>query len=139
MKYITPLTPEEKDTLNEAYLKHPCARVRQRAHAVLLNDRKYLISQLRQLFDVRHQTVSAWLKAWETDGLIGLYDDPRSGRPAILTADEQSNLLSYWEENAKQTKAAAARLQAETGKEASLHTFRRILRKMAKHEVGNRL
>ncbi|MEQ1619900.1 MAG: helix-turn-helix domain-containing protein [Methylococcales bacterium] len=137
MKFITKLTSEEKETLLEAYLNHPLARVRQRAHAVLLNDRKYLISEIHKLFEVRHQTVSAWLKAWEAYGFMGLYDNPRSGRPTILTEDDKHNLLSYWEENSQKTKLAVARLQAETGKEASMHTFRRILRKMAKNELSN--
>jgi transposase len=98
----------------------------------LLNNRQYLVTHLRELFEVRHQTVSSWLVAWETYGLMGLYDNPRSGRPPILTADEQNRFLSYWEGNSLQTKAAIARLQAETGKEASIDTFKRVLKKMAR-------
>jgi len=130
MKFVAQLTTEEKETLTEAYLHHPNARVRQRAHAILLNNRHYLVTQLRELFEVRHQTVSSWLDAWENYGLMGLYDDPRSGRPPILSESEQSQFFTYLQNDSLQTKAAIARLQEETGKEASIDTFKRVLKKM---------
>ena len=80
--------------------------------------------------EVQHETVSSWLGAWKTDGLIGIYDCPRSGRPVRFTVDEQAAFLGYIDENPHQPKAAAARLLVETGKEASLDTFKRILKKV---------
>ncbi|MDP2903063.1 MAG: GIY-YIG nuclease family protein [Methylovulum sp.] len=76
MKFITKLTLEEKLTLTEAHRNHPSFCIRQRAHALLLNDRGYLIPRLGELLEVQHETVNGWLKAWETDGLLGLYDRP---------------------------------------------------------------
>ncbi|MEQ1620422.1 MAG: helix-turn-helix domain-containing protein [Methylococcales bacterium] len=134
MKYITKLTPEEKTTLTEAYQNHPCARVRLRAHALLLNNRGFLVIRIRDLFSVRHQTVSAWLNAWESEGIIGLYDQPRSGRPQILTPEEQERFLAYAKEKPRQTKAAAARVEQETGKQASIDTYNRIIRNQARAE-----
>jgi transposase len=85
---------------------------------------------LSELFEAQHETVSSWLSKWETEGLMGLYDCPRSGRPVRFTAEEQSTFLGYIDENPHQPKAAAARLLNETGKEASLDTFKRILKKV---------
>ena len=139
LKFIAKLTPEEEVTLTEAYHNHPLFRVRQRAHAILLNNRRYVIARLSELFESQHETVSSWLDKWEAEGLIGLYDCPRSGRPARFTVEEQSVFLGYIDENPHQPKAAAARLLEETGKKASLDTFKRVLKKVPTHGnvVGN--
>jgi len=129
MKFIAQLTPEEEITLTEAYRNHPVFRVRQRAQALLLNHRRYSIARLCELFETQHETVSGWLGNWESEGIVGLYDDPRSGRPARFTAEEHAAFLGYIDDNPHQPKAAAARLQEETGKEASLDTFKRLLKK----------
>lgn len=129
MKSIAPLTPEETQTLEEAYRNHPNHRVRQRAWGLLLSNRGYLAARLCELFEVRHETVSAWFENWETRGVVGLFDKPRRGRPAIFGADEQEKFIRYVDENPHQAKAAEARIQAETGKTASHHAFVRILKK----------
>lgn len=131
LKFIAKLTLEEEVTLTEAYRNHPSFRVRQRAHAILLNNRKYVIAWLSELFEAQHETVSSWLDKWETEGLMGIYDCPRSGRPARFTAGEQADFLGYIDENPHQPKAAAARLMEKTGKDASLDTFKRILKKVS--------
>ena len=46
MKFIAKLSPEEEATLTEAYRNHPVFRSRQRVHAILLNNRGYVISRL---------------------------------------------------------------------------------------------
>lgn len=98
-----------------------------------------MAARLSELFESQHETVSSWLGKWETEGLIGLYDCPRSGRPTRFTSREQAAFLDYIAENPHQPKAAAARLQEETGKEASLDTFKRILKKAptSGNVVGN--
>jgi transposase len=84
---------------------------------------------LREWFDSQYETVSSWLDKWETEGLAGIFDSPRSDRPERLTATETAAFLGYIDENPHQTKAAAARLLAKTGKEASLDTFKQVLKK----------
>jgi len=44
MEFITKLSVEEQETLTEAYRYHPCFRVRQRAQALLLNNRDYVVA-----------------------------------------------------------------------------------------------
>lgn len=135
MKFIATLTPEEWITLTDAYHHHPVFRVRQRAHALLLNARGYKVAQLREWFETRHETVSSWLDRWEAEGITGLFDQPRRGRPATFTEEEAARFIGYIDENPHQPRAAAARLQEETGKEASPDTFKRLLKK--KTTVGN--
>lgn len=129
MKFVAPLSDEEQTTLNEAYRHHPAPRVRQRAQAILLNAQGYTMTQLKGLFAVRLETVSSWMTNWETKGVVGLFDPPRSGRTPSFTPEEVERFIRYIDENPHQPKAAAARLQEETGKKASADTFRRLLKK----------
>jgi len=130
LKFIKPLSHVEKQTLEEAHRNHSTFRVRYRAQALLLNARGYSVVQLQNLFQVGRDTVSAWLDRWEREGIVGLFDEVRSGRPPIFTHDEQDKLKTYVDENPHQLKEAAARLNEETGKHASLYTHKRALKKI---------
>jgi transposase len=130
MKFIKPLSEIEKLTLQEAYMNHPQFRVRHRAHALLLNNRGYSIAQLQHVFEVNRDTVSAWLDRWENDGITGLFDGVRSGRPTIFTLEEQDKFRNYVDENPHQLKEAVTKLREEVGKDASLDTYKRFLKKL---------
>ena len=112
-----------------AQYHHPSSRVRQRAHAIQLSHKSYTLSQLADVFDVGRNTVSQWIDDWETHGLVGLYDRVKSGRPAILSADEVERFREYIDKNPHQPKSAVARLEAETGKVASYDIYKRSLKK----------
>lgn len=129
MKQISPLTTTEELTLTEAYRNHPVFRVRQRAHALLLNRRGYSMTRLRELFEVQHETVSRWLKRWESEGITGLMDESRSGCPLKLEAEEVELLMKAIKKNPHQLKMAQDQLQAEMGKIVSRDTLKRTLKK----------
>lgn len=84
MKRIMVLTKEEQKTLLDAARYAPESRFRQRAHAVYLCGKGYLINQLADIFAVDRDTVLGWLTAWEQEGLMGLRDNERPGRPRRL-------------------------------------------------------
>lgn len=128
-KYVTPLTEVERATLREAMADGPNARVRQRAQAVYGSDQGFRIGQLAVLLDADRDTVSAWLDRWERDGLRGLYDAPRPGRPMIYTLEEQHQLRAWVDAEPRQLKQAQARLAEATGKRASGATLKRVLKK----------
>ena len=130
MKFIKPLTEVEKLTLSEAHKHHPQFRVRHRAQALLLSGRGYTLDQLQRVFEVKRDTISAWLDRWERDGLVGLFDQARAGRPNIFTPEEQNKFKAYIDENPHQLKTAANKLSEEVGKHASLNTYKRVLKKM---------
>lgn len=129
MKFIEKLTDSEKLTLEEAYKNHPSFRCRQRAQALLLNNRGYTAANLCQFFDNQQETVCHWLNNWIKKGLSGLRDAARSGRPSIFTEIEQTQFLHYIDENPHQIKKAAAKIEEETGKKASIDAYKRILKK----------
>jgi len=129
MKFIKPLSEVEKQTLEEAHRNHPQFRARHRAQALLLNARGYSIVQLQRIFEVGRDTVSGWLDRWEFDGIVGLSDEVRSGRPPIFTVEEQDKFKTFVDKNPHQLKEAATRLREEVGKDASLYTYKRLLKK----------
>ena len=130
MKFIAKLSTEEQITLEEAHKKHSSFRFRQRAKAILLSSQHYTINQLVSLFDVRRDTISRWFDRWNEAGIVGLNDAARSGRPSNYTPEEQALFLHYLEKTPHQRKVAIAKIQAETGKEAAVDTYKRILKKV---------
>ena len=64
-----------------------------------------MVAALCELFETHHETASSWLDNWETEGPIGLYDCPRSGRPARFTVEEQAAFLGYIDETPHQPTA----------------------------------
>jgi transposase len=129
MRFIAELTIEEKITLNEAYRNHPKFTVRQRAQALLWNGQGYTITQVFPLLGVKRETMSAWFDRWESLGIVGLFDEPRSGRPPRFNSEERTLFKTYVDLNPHQPKEAAAKMEEETGKTASFSTFRRILKR----------
>jgi transposase len=65
-----------------------------RAQAILLSEKGFAINQLADIFEVDRDTVSLWLDWWAEYEFDGLADDPRSGRPPILTDDTQKKRRS---------------------------------------------
>lgn len=62
---------------------------RARAHAVLLSAERYPLKRLSEIFGVCRQTASTWLHSWEDDGICGLLDECRYGRPCKLKVNQK--------------------------------------------------
>lgn len=93
MRYIQ-LTSEQSQQLTQLYKTSTDHRERQRAHALLLSQRNYTIPDLADLFEVDRDTVSRWMDRWQewllkANQPLALLDEPRSGRPAILSTTQK--------------------------------------------------
>jgi transposase len=82
MIYVRPLDAEEYEEL-KAMMRKEIGRVSQRAQMVLLSAKRWTVPRIASLFEVSPATVRFWLRKFEKDGVNGLYDATRSGRPAI--------------------------------------------------------
>jgi transposase len=129
MKFVTPLTEAEQITLREARDQGPTAALRRRAQAVELSSRGYRRTVIADLLNVHSETVSGWLDLWETQGLRGLYDQPRCGRPPRFTSAEAEQVRLEVEQSPRQLRQVQARLQDRLGKTASRQTLRRVVKK----------
>lgn len=83
MKYVQQLSKEEKEFLLRLLKSSPHHRTRQRAHAIILSEKKMPVETLSGIFEVHRDTISRWIDVWEEKGINGLYDSPKPGRPRI--------------------------------------------------------
>jgi len=84
-RFVSGLSGDEITTLNEPVKNHGSYRVRRRAHAVLPGSGKFRTGVTASVCGAGRDSVSSWPESWETEGIRGLYDLPRSGAPPELT------------------------------------------------------
>jgi|TARA_R110002012_G_C11545232_1_gene601856 transposase len=128
LRFIS-LTPEQQLILNDAYQHGVKRALRRRAHAILLSHKGHSINQIHDILGVKRDTVSTWLSQWEKDGMEGLQDKPREGRPHLLNESELAVLQQLVEEHPHQLPVLHATFQEKTGKVVSQDTLRRALKK----------
>src|SRR5512146_727320 len=79
MLYVS-LTQPQRDELTS--LSHQAiGRVALRAQMVLLSDRGFSVPQIAAIHACGEDVVRTWLHRYEQQGIAGLEDEPRSGRP----------------------------------------------------------
>lgn len=127
--FVKPLGAERRTTLKQLMQTHPNHRVRMRAHAVVLSDRRYSLNQIADIFEVDRDTVRAWLARWEDDDPGGLEDDPRAGRPATLTTEETAQALELALEEPRAPHHQLSAIEQQTGKAISRATLKRLLKR----------
>jgi transposase len=91
MIFVRPLTDDERGIL-QRLARTEVGRVSERMHMVLLSGRRYPVPQIAAIFDCDEATVRTWLGRFEADGVDGLRDHPRSGRPRKADAGARATL-----------------------------------------------
>jgi transposase len=110
MKYSKTLSDVEICTLEELVKNHSEYRYRTRAHSILLSSRGFKINDIANIYQVDRDSVSIWIDDWEKYGLIGLFDEVKSGRPTKLTKEEQQKAIEYIQEEPRSVKYTVAKL-----------------------------
>ncbi len=129
MKFVTELSKEAEETLSEMEKKHPKSRARRRAKIILLSNEGYQINEIAKIQRIGRNAVSRCITRWETEGVVGLLDRPRNGRPRTLTHKEEERAVELIEKDRRNSKQAQSQLQKETGKAFSEWTFKRSLKR----------
>jgi len=90
MLYVRTLSESERRELKRQ-ARQQVGRVSERMRMVLLSERRYSVPQIAQIFECSEATVRDWLARFEAEGVTGLQDRPRAGRPrkADAVAREQ--------------------------------------------------
>jgi transposase len=81
MKFVSNLSDNELGVLSNLIKDAAQHRTRQRAHAIVLSSKNYSIDDISEIFDVHRDTVSRWIDVWGVEGMNGLFDAPKPGRP----------------------------------------------------------
>src|SRR5437870_9174003 len=95
VRYVQPLTDEQRALLEKTMKEDSAFRARSRAHSLLLSAHGTTIKDIAKTYQVHRVTVSAWIKHWEQHGAQSLHDQPRSGRPSTLRPEERDIALQY--------------------------------------------
>lgn len=93
MIFVRPLQETERRELKQV-ARREVGRVSERSRMILLSSRGYSIPEIATIFECDEATVRSWIERFEADGVAGLRDRPRAGRPrkADAVAREQIRL-----------------------------------------------
>ena len=92
---IRELTDEEREEINRlAHARTAPARVVERARMVWLASQGQRVAAIAAELRLHPETVRLWLKRFNTAGLEGLQDAPRSGRPATYTPEQVGEIIA---------------------------------------------
>jgi hypothetical protein len=89
VRYVRPLTEQQRALLESTMKNDASHRARMRAHGLLLSSEGLTIKAIAKIYRVDRDTVATWIKKWDKYGDKSLHDQPRSGRPTILNATEK--------------------------------------------------
>jgi transposase len=114
MKTIGVLSDQARQELKTIMTKSPVFRQRQRAHAVLLSAKGYSLDDLADIFDADRDSIRSWLTHYETSGISGLSDDPKSGRPRLFSDDQAQIVIQAVTAHPQQIMQAQQALKKRT-------------------------
>jgi len=89
---LHPKTRQRLVRLSKEAERDGAYRVAKRLRAVVLNSEGHTSGELAKLLQAARSKVSEWLQRYQTDGVDGLLEGYRSGRPAELTKQQKQQL-----------------------------------------------
>ncbi len=104
------------------------AKVRQRAHAIILSSKKFSIDEMASIYAVGRNAVSSWITLWELLGFDGLHDKDRPGGPSKLNDSEKELLFYLAKETPRSVTSMITALFEKTGKQLSESSIKRLLK-----------
>lgn len=126
MRFISSFSEFEKEQLTSLFKYHDSYSVRRRSHSILLSADGFTIDEIVRIYQIHRDTVGTTFDRWEREGVEGLFDGPRSGRPPKLSDDEANEAIKLLKEDPRSIKKAVAATKEKTGKEISEWTLKRI-------------
>lgn len=90
MIHVRPLEERERAELKRL-ARREVGRVSERIRMILLSSKGYSVPQIADIFECDQASVRTWIERFEAEGVNGLHDRPRCGRPrkAGVVAQEQ--------------------------------------------------
>jgi transposase len=88
MVFVRPLSENERRELKRL-ARREVGRVSERIRMILLSSRGYSVPKIAEIFECDEATVRHWIERFEAEGVEGLRDRPRGGRPRKADAAAQ--------------------------------------------------
>jgi len=129
MVHVEPLTELETNSLQEIIRKDLSARTRIRATAVLLSNQKIQLQNIASISGVCRQTASIWFTNWKEQGVNGLIDKSRSGRPPKLSSSQETEIIGKVEKSPRSLKQVLAEIDKCWNIRLTKSTLKRLCKK----------
>jgi transposase len=129
VRYVQPLTEEQRALLEKTMQDDASFRARTRAHSRLLSSPGTTLKDLAKTSQVDRDPVSSWLQHWAPHGAQRVPDPPRSGRPPTLTPDEQVIAPHSIKEAPRSLHSVVERFANHTETRRSLASLKRLAQK----------
>jgi transposase len=92
---LRPMTADEVDMIHRlAHSRTEPARLVERARIIWLAHQGQQVPAIARELRLCQATVRSWLKRFNCQGLAGLQEAPRPGRPATYTAEQVSEVIA---------------------------------------------
>ena len=130
MRYIKNLTYETQNLLRRFHHSSQKHEVRQRAQCILLSFQRFTIEQLTKILTLHRNTIYNYLNAWEKEGLLFLYNEPKTGRNPKIRAENEAFVKEKIEKTPQQARKVLLQLEEEKGLKICLRTLQRFLKKV---------
>jgi len=93
--YVRDMTAEEKDTISRlAKARTEPARVVERATIIERSRQGQRVPAIAKDLRLGEDTVRLWLKRFNAEGVEGLADEPRGGRPATYSPEQVGEIIA---------------------------------------------
>lgn len=119
----TPPFEITKALVRDACAESPRARLLHRLHSVALVEYGFSSSEVARIFDDSPRAVAYWVKRFKQQGIVGLEEEARPGRPSKLKPDQMKKLQSFL----KRSQTKPAPLKVETVADYILTEFKVVL------------
>jgi putative transposase len=93
MNRVQTLSEKEIRALERLHQKTDIADVRSRCDMILWSNNGLSPPKIAKLTRFSHDTVVRFIRRYEAEGLAGLFDKPRSGRPRRVTPEYEVKLI----------------------------------------------
>ncbi|AFZ38156.1 hypothetical protein Sta7437_4707 (plasmid) [Stanieria cyanosphaera PCC 7437] len=110
-QFIRQINLETQSLLKRIYRQSSHHQVRQRSHCLLLKNQGVNIKQLKAIFQVSEKTLYNWFNAWESKGLVGLYNQPGRGRKATFNPEQIKQIKEWASSHPQQLKQVRQKIQ----------------------------
>ena len=102
-----------KGMVRDLCAESPRARLLHRLHSVVLVAHGLSASEVGRIFDDSPRAVSYWVKRFRQQGLAGLEEESRPGRPSKLNATQMKKLQTFVKRSQQSSKPVKADALAE--------------------------
>jgi len=132
------LSAAQRQDLEQGYRSGKVHAYRQRCQAVLLKSEGRNSAQVGQLLKMKPVTVNNWLNRYQQEGISGLATKPGRGRkPVLEPARDLEQVRAAVVAERQRLSQAKLLLEQQLGKEFSLKTLRRFLKKLSAATNGS--